>query len=102
MLDKQNFAAAAATHNGHAAGEREREVTSFDKNSSCRNQYVLGVHDSFVKEVGRFLVMKRLDVRKLSLKIGANLWPNDERGVILTWSLNENFGSLLILKFGCY
>merc|ERR1719494_541816 len=30
LLDKQNFAAAAATHNGHAhaSGEREREVTS--------------------------------------------------------------------------
>ena len=28
LLDKQNFAAAAATHNGHAAGDREREVAA--------------------------------------------------------------------------
>ena len=28
LLDKQNFAAAAATHNGHASGEREREVAA--------------------------------------------------------------------------
>ena len=28
LLDKQNFAAAAATHNGHASVEREREVAA--------------------------------------------------------------------------
>ena len=45
-----------------------------------------------------YLTELAMSARKLSLRIGANLWPNDERGVILTWSLNENFGSLLILK----
>ena len=39
LLDKQNFAAAAATHNGHASGEREREVAA--SSSSYLFKYIV-------------------------------------------------------------